>query len=140
MQNASAGANKQIRILVIQVIDPRVLHDEHESVSCGQKKFPTIDNHTPRYFQRSWAETVACIRIVQNASDHEDKSTPSSKKSPTKKSIFVFSTTNTVLLRIHHDFRDCILLVYRRYGRILPFSYLSFQTTKLLHFSKKRTC
>ena len=39
MQNASAGANKQIRILVIQVIDPRVLHDEHESNFCGQKSF-----------------------------------------------------------------------------------------------------
>ena len=59
---------------------------------------------------------------------------------PTKKRIFVFSTTNTVLLRIYRDFRNCILLVYRRYGRSLPFSYLSLQTTKLLHSSRKRTC
>ena len=37
MQNVLVFENIQIRILVIQVIDPRVPHDEHESNFCGQK-------------------------------------------------------------------------------------------------------
>ena len=84
MRNAPELDDIQIRILVIQVIDPRVLHDEHESYFCGQKKFPTIDNHIPRYFRISWAETVARIRISRKASNHERNPTLSRKRSRRK--------------------------------------------------------
>ena len=72
MRNAPEFKNIQIRILVIQMIDPRVLHDERESKFCTGKKFSTIDDHLPRYFQTSWAETATYIAISRNASDHEE--------------------------------------------------------------------